>query len=404
MMLPPSPAPLSRSAATLAALLLLTGCAGNQYASNAFDPQRMPGTAEVAERTQHRDYHFIRPTSAYQEAVDARIAALAASPMTEAAAVEVALLQDDAVQDLLREYWVLRPGFVTATTVAVGDGQDPRTVEWKVLGELVSRSRTQRWDRAFGAEYLAAVEAILDAAAHARTAYYGAVAAAQLAAMFDQALEAETAAAELVNEQYRAGTVSRYDQAQQHLVYAKTYKEAAEAKRDAVAAREALNRRLELWGEQTAWALPDRLPDLPNARPELGDVEAFAITQSPAAYIGRASTEQREAGALLRSEVREAYHRMLTAYDLAKYQRDVVVPLTDTALTEMQLNYNAMLDDVYGLLEASNVQIEAGRDYVTTLTDFWAAHAELTQKLGGQLPAPRELTTAGRTLPAKGAT
>lgn len=384
-------------------LALLAGCASTQYGSDAFDAQLMPSTADVAEQSQYRDYHFLRPSSAYQDAVDARIAALSATPMTEAAVVETALLQDDGVQDLMHEYWVLRPGFVTSVAETAANDKDTRTVEAKILGELISNSTTQRWERGFGAEYLGAAETILATAAETRTAYYEAVAAAQLASMFDQALEAETAGAELANEQYRAGTTSRLDQAQQHLAYAGTYKEAAEARRDAVAAREALNRRLELWGEQTQWTLPDRLPDLPATRPALGDVEAYAITQSPAAYAARAGMEQRQTGTILRSEVREAYHRMLANYDIAKYQRDVVVPLTGTVLGEAQLNYNAMLDDVYGLLDATHEQIEAGRDYVTTLAAFWNAHAELTRRLGGQLPPQVPAATAAST-PKEGMT
>jgi cobalt-zinc-cadmium efflux system outer membrane protein len=111
-----------------------------------------------------------------------------------------------------------------------------------------------------------------------------------------------------------------------------------------------------------------------------------------AAYVGRADPAQFEAGATLRSEVRETYHRMLTAYDIAKHQRDTVVPLTEVALQEMQLNYNAMLEDVYELLDATREQIEAGREYVETLAEFWVAHTELTQLLGGQLPASRTAT------------
>jgi outer membrane protein TolC len=83
---------------------------------------------------------------------------------------------------------------------------------------------------------------------HARIAYYEAVAARQLSAMYGQTLEAEKAAAELANEQYRSGTTSRLDQARQHLAYAETFKAAAEAERDAVAKREELNRLLKLWG------------------------------------------------------------------------------------------------------------------------------------------------------------
>jgi hypothetical protein len=396
--LPAGPPPRPAAAGALA-LLLLGGCAGVEYGSAAYDPARMPATAEVAERTQYRGYNYLRPVSAYREAVAARIAELARAPMTEAAAVEVALLQDAGVQDLAQGYWAQRPSFVAAVAESAADAEDPRATEWRVLGELVSRSRTPRWRVEFGEEYLGAAETVLDTAMHARVAFHEAVAAAQLAAMFDQTLQAEKAAAELANEQYRSGTASRLDQARRHLAYAETFKAAAEARREAVAKREALNRTLKLWGAQTAWALPDRLPDLPAERPELGDVEAYAATHSVAAYAGRADPAQFEAGAVMRSEVREAYNRLLTAYDIARHQRDVVVPLTQTALGEMQLNYNAMLEDVYELLDATREQIEVGKEYVETLAEFWVAHAELTQLLGGRLPEAPATTTAAANQP-----
>src|SRR5688572_29211045 len=198
---------------TAALALLLGGCAGAQYGSNAYDPVRMPSTAEIAERTQYRGYNYLRPVSSYREAVAARIAELSKSPMTEAAAVEVALLESNDVQDLMLEHWAQRPSFVAAVAKRAGSPDDTRPAEWKLLGELVSRSRTPRWRLEFGEEYLGTAETILDTSMHARVAYYQAVAAAQLAAMYRHTLEAEKAAAELANEQFRSGTASRLDQA-----------------------------------------------------------------------------------------------------------------------------------------------------------------------------------------------
>ena len=83
-------APAGRQASLVAVLALLGGCAGLEYGSKAYDPVQMPGTAEVAARTQYRDYHYLRSNSAYQDAVSARIAALSQAPMTEAAAVGLA--------------------------------------------------------------------------------------------------------------------------------------------------------------------------------------------------------------------------------------------------------------------------------------------------------------------------
>src|SRR5215217_2829841 len=107
-----------------AALALLSGCAGAQYGSAAYDPARMPGPAEVAERTRYRGYNYLQPVSGYRKAVAATIAELARSPMTEAAAVEVALLQSGDVQDLMHENWAQRPSFVAAVAERAGNEGD----------------------------------------------------------------------------------------------------------------------------------------------------------------------------------------------------------------------------------------------------------------------------------------
>lgn len=391
MVFPPK---VSRVAVLVTALAALGGCVGMRYGGDAYDADRMPGTAEVASSSQFVGYNYLKPVSGYQEAVSARIDELAKAPMTEAAAVEVALLRDGDVRGLLQDHWSQRPSFVRDVAARVAGGEDPRPTEWQILGELLSRSTTRRWGREFGEEYLETAEAMTARVGAARIAYYEAVAAAQCAAMFDQTLDAEKAGAELANEQYRSGTASRLDQAERHMASAETFKAAAITKRDAVAAREALNRELKLWGGHTTWALPDRLPELPAARPVLENVEAYAATNSIDAYTSRAGATQLEAGAMLRSEVREAYNHMLVAYDMARYQRDVVVPLTQVGLEEMQLNYNAMLQDAYQLLGATREQIEAGTEYIETAAEFWIARADLTQKLGGRLPEPASAAMA----------
>ena len=377
-----------RIGASTLLLAALVGCASTDYGSAARDPARMPGLAEVAERTLYGAYHYLRPLSSYQEAVAARIGELSETPMTEAAAVEIAVLQDAEVQSLLLQWpnYALRASFVEAVAETATDSKDSQALEPKILGEILSRSATRRWDRSFGEEYLKAANTVVDTAARVRTAYYEAVAAAQLAAMFEQVLQADQAAVTLVNEQYRSGTTSRLDQVRQHLAYAEAMKAGAEARQEAVAKREMLNRILNLHGTDTAWTLPDRLPDLPPARPVLGDVEAYAVTHSTTAYASRANTAQLKAGIIMRSEVREAYSRMLIAYEIAKYQRDVVMPLVQVALEETQLNYNAMLRDVYELIDTTREQIQAGKEYVATLAEFWVARADLAHKLGGLWP------------------
>jgi hypothetical protein len=57
--------------------------------------------------------------------------------MTEAASVEIAVLQDPGVQSLLLQWpnYAFRPSFVEAVAGAANNSEDPRAVEWRILGE-----------------------------------------------------------------------------------------------------------------------------------------------------------------------------------------------------------------------------------------------------------------------------
>jgi cobalt-zinc-cadmium efflux system outer membrane protein len=62
-----------------------------------------------------------------------------------------------------------------------------------------------------------------------------------------------------------------------------------------------------------------------------------------------------------------------------------VLPAAQAHLEEMQLHYNAMLEDVYELIEAAETNVEAGKEYVESLAEFWIARAELADLVGGRL-------------------
>src|SRR3546814_20421443 len=73
----------------------------------------------------------------------------------------------------------------------------------------------------------------------------------------------------------------------------------------------------------------------------------------------------------VRSEVRETYANLLYAYDTAKYQRDVVVPLSKTVLEEAQREYAGMLIGVYDLLARSEER-RVGKECVSTCRSRWS--------------------------------
>ncbi|WP_428937884.1 TolC family protein [Fontivita pretiosa] len=108
----------------------------------------------------------------------------------------------------------------------------------------------------------------------------------------------------------------------------------------------------------------------------------------------------------IRAQVRRFRARMLAARQQAEYYRRVVLPLRHRGVEEAQKQYNAMQIGVIQLLQAKQAEIDAGRDYVQALRDYWVARAELERAVGGRLsPEPAAATqpaTQPSTAPAPG--
>ncbi len=87
-----------------------------------------------------------------------------------------------------------------------------------------------------------------------------------------------------------------------------------------------------------------------------------------------------------RSEVREAYGAWRTAHDIARHQRDEVVPLRTRISEETLLRYNGMLMSVFELLAESRQQINAVVAAIEAQRDFWIADATLHLAINGKSP------------------
>ena len=369
--------------------LLLASCAATSPASQG----TAPTIGDVVRRTGYGSYVPL-PRSGYDRALAERVAALAARPMTVEDAVEVGLLADPNVRSMLLEYQLQREGMIGL--LADGRGEAAEPVEWRLVDHVMTnRNRGAGGDgvvfrssQGYGELYADTAGEVLERANEVRRAYYEAVAANEAAALQDRLLEAAKATAELANEQYRSGTLSRLDQSRRQLAYAEAHKEQVQARQAATAAREALNGTLRLPPEARGWPLPERLPDLPAARPEVADVVDLALRNRPDAIVAGVTGPASPLGARIAAEAREAHAKMLTAYDTARFQREAVLPAAQAHLEEMQLHYNAMLEDVYELIEAAETNVEAGKEYVEALAEFWIARAELADLVGGRLPDP----------------
>ena len=84
-----------------------------------------------------------------------------------------------------------------------------------------------------------------------------------------------------------------------------------------------------------------------------------------------------------RSEVREAYGAYRSAWDIARHQRDEVVPLRARIAEENLLRYNGMLIGVFDLLADARAQIASVHSAIDALRDFWLAKADLDMALVG---------------------
>jgi outer membrane protein TolC len=85
-----------------------------------------------------------------------------------------------------------------------------------------------------------------------------------------------------------------------------------------------------------------------------------------------------------RSEVREAYGAYRSAHDIARHQRDEVVPLHQRIAEENLLRYNGMLIGVFELLADARTQIASVNRSIQALRDFWIAQADLDMALIGK--------------------
>lgn len=84
-----------------------------------------------------------------------------------------------------------------------------------------------------------------------------------------------------------------------------------------------------------------------------------------------------------RSEIRLAYANYRAAFELAKQQRDEVLPLRKALAQENLLRYNASQISIFELLSGAREQAAAFDGYIQRVRDFWNAKSQLDAALLG---------------------
>ena len=287
--------------AALAAIssILLSGCAA-VTPDGGFDK-----VAQVAADRLGKDARIVRNDDE-QRALDSLVTAQLRAPLQVDDAVQIALLNNRTLQatywsvgiaqaDLVQAGRLQNPSFSFQRTRAGGDIEIERSLGLNfftvLTAPLARRIETRRFEQA----RLLVAGQMLQHAFATKRAYVEAVAAVQGVAYARQVNEAAQLSSELTGRMAQAGNASQLDLAREQAFQADAAASLARAQKNAVASREALTRLMGLSGANTAFRLPDRLPDLPAAPLDLPDVEGIALRERldiQAAQLGAAHTAQ----------------------------------------------------------------------------------------------------------------
>ncbi|MDO9218672.1 MAG: TolC family protein, partial [Lacisediminimonas sp.] len=171
------------------------------------------------------------------------------------------------------------PSFSFARMRRGDDVEIERSIMFDLIGLLTIPIRSNIEQGRFEqAKLQAAIEAVR-VAADTRRAYFNAIAVSQTAQYMEQVAASAEAGAELGRRMAKVGNWSKLDQAREQVFYADAMAQVARARHNVTAAREQLTRMLGLWGDKTAFTLPERLPELPKAAKKVTDVESQAMQQ-----------------------------------------------------------------------------------------------------------------------------
>ena len=450
------------AALVFAALVTLTGCA---------DMSKEVAFSEVQRRVDERigvPIHWNTHAASVNE-IERRVKVLLDKPLVVDTAVQIAMLYNRRLQATYAEIGIAHAAVVEAGSLSnptfhggatFGLPQDSMSthpahdsytfeIEMDFLSLLYGAMRQSVAKSEFEGAKLRVTVAVMDLVGQTRMAFYRVQADKQMLELSRQIVLAIEAGYEFADRLHEAGNLPALDLLLQRALYEQSKLGLTAAELRFVESREQLNRLMGLWGENIAWTVESRLPDIPMELTVLDNVEQRAIENSidlamaeerivsigeqlgvvkaralvPHLEIGgeleqesgawkagpvfgfeiplfdrkqgqRAAAaaelrqRQEEYYALaveIRAAVRTARHRLLTTRQTALVYQNEILPLQEKILEQVQLQYNAMQVGTPQLLLAKQRQIDAGRDYIQALYSYRVAQVKFDQILSGRL-------------------
>ncbi|GAC1538399.1 MAG: TolC family protein [Ramlibacter sp.] len=286
---------MMRFAAVAFAALCLAGCAS--FSSDG-------GLGKVSDLTKERIGQPVAVQRSQSDADSAgdRVSALLKTPLSADTAVELALLNNRGFQaqlgdlgiaeaDLVRAGRLRNPLFSFGRLAGGGAVEIDRAIMFDFLGLLTMPLARQVEQSLFEqAQYQAASDAV-GLATEVRRVYFEAVATQQLVTYFKQVKDTADASNELAQRMVLAGNFTKLAQMREQAFYADATAQLARSQHQATVSRERLARLLGLVGDQLAFSLPDRLPDLPKQPTEPQNAEQMAVDKRLDVLMARRSAE-----------------------------------------------------------------------------------------------------------------
>jgi len=230
--------------------------------------------------------------------LQSRVNQLRKKSLSADSAVQVALFKNRGLQAAFNDLGIAEAQMVAASlppnprisiarTIARFELEIERQIVGSIfaLATLPARSAIAQ-DRFRNAQSRTA-ETVLKLAADTRRQYYRTVAANHIVSELEGAREAAATTAELIKRLGESGAVNKLDQARDFVFYAELGAQLAQARVQQRVERERLTRLMGLWGDDTRFTLPSRLPGLPRLR-SVRDAEVEALTRRIDLKIARA--------------------------------------------------------------------------------------------------------------------
>ncbi len=285
-----------RSGALLAMAAVVGGCA-------SFSPDGGFGSVQQAAKDRLGKDLVIAKSDADQDAIGRRVGELIAKPLMVDDAVQIALLNNRGLQATYQELGITEaevvqsgrlpnPGFSFGRRSRGDEREIERGLHFNLARllalPLINQVEARRFEQTQG---MVAMN-VLSIAADTRKAYYRAVGAEEGVRYMRQVKQAAGASAELARRMTAVGNFNKLQQAREQGFYADAALNLARAQQAQTATRERLTRLMGLWGAQTQFSLPNRLPDLPKAALDQPDIERVAMAQRLDVQGARLAAEQ----------------------------------------------------------------------------------------------------------------